>query len=375
MGKWQGHPLPVLRNARVHEASTADIAVWGRIPPPVGGMAVHLKRLLPYLNQAGISTQMYSVGRRTPDHPDVKQVSEHRLAWLLGLLFGPCEPLHYVFSDRTSARFGASLLVLRGVKVVLRIGGDSLARAASSRSVIERCMIRFAMRRVSAVVGVSEQICSLARQLGAKRVIHAPGFIPEVCESNTLPDEVASFLNARTGPVLLASGEARDRGEEDLYGAYALLDVLDRLPDVRLVFYAYRISLGETPQKHLSEEIRRRGLQSRCLLFCSTTDLLPAMLNCDVMVRPTLSDGDSNSIREALHLGLPVIASDCVKRPDGVVTFPTGDLAGLQDAIARVLNDLDRHRQHVRSLPKASNATPIVELFRDLLGFDSRPCE
>jgi glycosyltransferase involved in cell wall biosynthesis len=46
----------------------------------------------------------------------------------------------------------------------------------------------------------------------------------------------------------------------------------------------------------------------------------------DIFLRPTRSDGDANSIREALYLGVPVIASDCVERPDQVLTFRTGDI-------------------------------------------------
>ena len=128
------------------KGKVADVAVWGRIPPPIGGMAVHLERLLPYLEAAGISSQMYSVGRQSPDHPGVRQVSAGRVIWLLRLLFGPCESVHYVFSDRTSARFAASLLSFFGrAKVVLRIGGESLAKARNSTNPIERALIFFAV--------------------------------------------------------------------------------------------------------------------------------------------------------------------------------------------------------------------------------------
>lgn len=346
----------------------ADVAVWGRVPPPIGGMAVHLRRLLPRLVDAGIVVQMYSVGRLTPEHPQVRQVSNRRLAWFFSLLFGRCEAVHYVLSDNTSARFAASLLAfLRGTKVILRIGGESLSVAAGSTSFIERCMIRFAIRHATVVIGVSEQICTLAVAMGAKRVMHVPGFIPEVCDDKSLPAEVNNFLEAGEGPIMLASGEIHDPND-DLYGAYALLGLLERLPNLRLVFYAYRITLGPGPQERLAGEILKRGLQNRYFLFRSATDLLPAMLRCDFMVRPTHSDGDSNSVREALHLGLPVIASDCVKRPEGVTTFPAGDLNAFQETVLMVLNDLELYRKKVISLPKPDHAKPIVELFRELLG-------
>ena len=352
----------------MRESKYADVAVWGRIPPPIGGMAVHLRRLLPHLTGKGITVQMYSVGRPTQEHPQVRQVWGRRLAWLLILLIRRCEPVHYVLSDNTSARFAASLLAFSGrAKVILRVGGESLAVAIRSNSLVERLMIRFAIRHATAVVGVNEEICTLAGAIGAKRVLRVPGFISEPCANQSLPDEVSDFVAADKSPVLLASGEVHDPNDDDLYGAYMLLSVLQRLPNLRVVFYAYEITVGPGPRERLAEEIRKRNLESRYLLYRSAADLMPAMRRCDMLVRPTRSDGDSSSVREALHAGLPVIASDCVERPEGVVTFPTGNLQMLGDAVLGVLSDLEGHRRKVRYLPKLDHARPIVELFQELL--------
>lgn len=346
----------------------ADVAIWGRVPPPIGGMAVHLQRLIPHLRLAGISMHMYSVGRPTPRHPQVTQVSHRRLRWLLSRLLWRGEALHYVLSDDTSARFAAACLsFFRRSKVVLRVGGASLERAAASDSLIERRMVRFAIRNASAVIGVSEKICDLATAMGAKWVLHVPGFIAGDFEPTPLPKEVGEFLGAGDGPVILASGEVQAM-DEDLYGAYKLLDLLERIPDVRLVFYAYRITLDAGFQDMLAREIEKRGLQGRYFLFRSGTDLVPAMQRCDLMVRPTTSDGDSNAVREALHLDLPVVASDCVARPDGVITFPLRDLNAFHETVVRVLGDLEHEKQKLHSLPKPDYARPIVELFCDLLG-------
>jgi glycogen(starch) synthase len=43
------------------------------------------------------------------------------------------------------------------------------------------------------------------------------------------------------------------------------------------------------------------------------------------LIRPTYTDGDSISVREALALGVPVIASNAVARPAGTVLFETGN--------------------------------------------------
>jgi glycosyltransferase involved in cell wall biosynthesis len=54
---------------------------------------------------------------------------------------------------------------------------------------------------------------------------------------------------------------------------------------------------------------------------------------CDVFVRPTLADGDSVSVREALALGRTVVATRVGHRPPEVRLVPPGD----PDALAAEL--------------------------------------
>jgi glycosyltransferase involved in cell wall biosynthesis len=57
--------------------------------------------------------------------------------------------------------------------------------------------------------------------------------------------------------------------------------------------------------------------------------VLGIMQRLDVFVRPTYFDGDASSVREALALGVPVVASDTDFRPKGVILFRRGDSSEL----------------------------------------------
>lgn len=351
------------------KSRSADVAVWGRVPPPMGGMAVHLMRLLPFLEDAGISVRMFSVGRRTSDHPDVGQVSKHRIIWFLGHLFCQREPLHYVLSGSSWARFAASLIATCGRgKVILRIG-ESLERIRNEKGSLEYYMIKFALSHVDAVVAVNAEIAKTAEALGARRVLHIPGFIPELSCPVDLPLKVVDFLSQGDGPVLLASGEVRDpRHSGDLYGAYFLLDLIDKLPDIRLVFYAYSFSGNDGAEDRLCKEIIDRRLARRFLLYRSEGSIMPMMSRSAIFVRPTLTDGDSSVVREALHARLPVVASDCSPRPAEVITYKTGDLVALQESIEMVLGDRDSYIPSIHHLSGPNNAEKIAGLMAELLG-------
>src|SRR5262249_36853387 len=60
---------------------------------------------------------------------------------------------------------------------------------------------------------------------------------------------------------------------------------------------------------------------------------------CDLFVRPTRADGDALSVREALALGRPVVASDVGQRPPGALTFPAGDARAAAETIFRALGN------------------------------------
>jgi glycosyltransferase involved in cell wall biosynthesis len=352
----------------------ADVAIWGRVPPPIGGMTVHVSRLIPVLEANGITSQAYSVVKRGPDHPLVREVSHRRLRWLLKLFFTRSEKVHYVLGGRAVTRFAASLLAcLRGKKVILRVGGRSLACSGLEGSAIERWMTRFAVGRASAIIGVNPEICEVAKQLGAHpdRVHNIPGFIRPPDTGEKPPEEVQRFITGRSR-VLLASGQVHLSGTEDIYGVASMLDAMEQLkesrPGLGLVIYAYEIvPLGPEPLIELERDIARRGLKEHVLVHKSTGMLWPAVKTADVMIRPTTTDGDSNAIRESISLGTPVIASDCVPRPESVLTYSTGEVSALCDAINMVLDNLDQYRTQAAQADMGQNAERIVQLVKNLL--------
>jgi hypothetical protein len=85
----------------------------------------------------------------------------------------------------------------------------------------------------------------------------------------------------------------------------------------------------------------------------------------DVFVRPTLADGDSLSVREAIALGRPVVASRVGVRPPGVVTYPADDPAALAELLFQTLGT-------ARPLPDADEG-PASTLMAVYARVEGRP--
>jgi glycosyltransferase involved in cell wall biosynthesis len=83
--------------------------------------------------------------------------------------------------------------------------------------------------------------------------------------------------------------------------------------------------------------------------------------NCDILLRTTLFDGDAISVREALFLGTPVIATDNGMRPQGVNLIPMHDADAMTKEIRKLAG-----QNTVRATPvkdDMSNVEAILELY------------
>ena len=77
------------------------------------------------------------------------------------------------------------------------------------------------------------------------------------------------------------------------------------------------------------------GLEDSFILIEeSLAEVYPLLLVSHVFIRPTNTDGNSVSVKEALWFGCQVIASDAVVRPEEVILFANRDSNDLANKIA-----------------------------------------
>ncbi|MFN7135061.1 MAG: glycosyltransferase, partial [Myxococcales bacterium] len=91
---------------------------------------------------------------------------------------------------------------------------------------------------------------------------------------------------------------------------------------------------------------------------------LAVMLASDVFVRPTYADGDALSVREALSLGRPVVASAVGFRPEGTTLFRTGDALDLAEKVERALG-----ARQAQPVP-AAQTSGVLGVYRQVLGLE-----
>jgi glycogen synthase len=340
----------------------------GPYPPPHGGVQTNLVAIRDYLRARGSAAPVINLTRhRRHDTDDVYYPQSARQVWRL-LHHIPADIIHVHIGGMLSVRLLAlcamcSLLPRRRVVLTFHSGGYP-SKVAGDR-MHPWSLRRFVFRRLDAVIAVNAEIATLFARLGV-----APSRIHQICpyspvpirEDLALPEPLHSFCAAHS-PLLTTVGLLEP--EYDLPLQIRMLEVLrQQLPGVGLVI----VGSGS-----LESELRRQinsSPEREHVMLCGdvphpvTVRLVAAS---DVFLRTTLYDGDSVSVREALQLGVPVVATDNGMRPAGVHLIPRCDPEALTQAITTVLSA--ERCEGVSPPPDGEDSVQrVFELYAALLG-------
>jgi glycosyltransferase involved in cell wall biosynthesis len=318
----------------------------GPYPPPHGGVQTHVVALVDFLRQSGITCDVVNLTRfRTAPENGIYYPS-NAVEVVGHLLSHRYDIIHLHIGGRIWARhLGLALacFVLPNTRYVFTFHSGGYATSPEGRSAHARTLRAFVLRRFDALIAVNEEIAQFFRTLGVKaQRIHviSPylGFGGSALAESSLPAQVSDFIANHT-PVLISVGGLEPEYDVSLQ-MKALGPIRVRHPQAGLVV-AGSGSLDQVLRKECSLLPYAEHILLNGDLAHGAT--LRAMQSSDIMLRTTWYDGDAISVREALHLGVPVIASDNGMRPEGTYLIPARDLDALVAAVEKILASPPRH--------------------------------
>ncbi len=145
--------------------------------------------------------------------------------------------------------------------------------------------------------------------------------------------------------------------DEDLYGLDLCVEAIKQLRHISnfsVGFIFFLPQIGEIEYyKKINADIVLSGIQEDFLFVTKNVPLVPMFDFADIFVRPTNSDGDALSLREALYAGIPSIASDVVERPQGTILFKNRDSSDYIAKLLQTINNIDEEKRKTMSYSKA----------------------
>ncbi|WP_370418602.1 glycosyltransferase family 4 protein [Streptomyces sp. QH1-20] len=236
-------------------------------------------------------------------------------------------------------------LALRGRPTPLVVTWHTKVRAQGARAHVVRLMERRAARAAAVLLGASSDLVDRARRRGARDARLAPVAVPAPRpappEDDHLRHKARAELGAVARPLLVAVGRLEPgRGYGPLLDAARAWRELDPEPLL--------IVAGEGPERPwLQHRIETEALPIR--LVGRRDDVPELLAAADVAILPSRWEARSLLAQEALHAGVPLVATSVGGVPDLVgdaaELVPYGDPDALSAAVTRLLDDPDRRTE------------------------------
>ncbi|MDP9400185.1 MAG: glycosyltransferase [Actinomycetota bacterium] len=337
--------MRVLRVTPAFEPAPGTLTRRGVRGDPVGGLQNHAAHLTRALDGEGVAQTVLT--RRLPPSPALERLGERTRVVRLGTC-APTVPLalgadvvHLHFDGRfataptavAAARLHRAALVVTlhtSLRHTLVVDSPTAARLKARGAPVEG----WVTRRADAVVCLTQRVARalVAEGLAPERVHVIPSGVDPVRFARVGADPFADVARPR---VLFHGRVQAEKGVHTLVRALALLRA-----DARLVL------VGDGSERARVEALARElGVADRLRItgFVPHEQVPTALAHADVAVLPSVSEELGTAMLEALHAGLPVVASRVGGIPevieDGVsgLLTPPGDPAALAAALDRVL--------------------------------------
>jgi glycogen synthase len=339
----------------------------GPYPPPHGGVQTNIVAIREHLRRRGMGAPVINLTRHRAEEADEVYYPRSaaqviRLLWSL-----PSDIIHLHIGGQLTGRLLALCLVctmIPGKRVVLTFhsgGYPSWQRGKGGRLFSFR---DFVLRRLDAIIAVNTEIAELFRTLGvpSSRIsVRCPYTPVAVSANDQLPQPLRAFCETHR-PLLTTVGLLEPEYDLPLQ-VKSLAGLRGEYPDAGLVI----IGSGS-----LEPELRRLIAAEPSgghILLCGDVPhqtTVKVISRSNAFLRTTLYDGDSISVREALQLGVPVIATDNGMRPAGVHLIPPSNLEALSAAVRSVLR-APAERTTPPAAPGGKDLDDLLDLYRSLL--------
>ncbi len=312
------------------------VLLIGDYPPPHGGVAVHVKQLHDFLLSRGVEALVLDIGKGGQPAPDVIPVRTPtqygrklsgflREGWTVHVHTSGNNPKSWMLAATAGVHARAPRVITLHSGLIPDYLASSLAR---------RAFARVALAGYDRVVAVSEAVYEAVARCGVpeEKLVMYPAF----CASQVRPAPASPAVEAARARrnTLLAVAHHPSPVYGRRLAFHALRTLSESLPGVGLAVFG-----PGTRTEEFNRDAREFGVVDLLenLGELEHGQALALMQRCDAFLRPTTHDGDALSVREALTLGVPCVASDVCARPEGTWTFQGGNAVDLADQVLKAL--------------------------------------
>lgn len=316
------------------------ILILGKIPPPIGGVTIHVQRLLSRLESDALSFKF--LGSTKNIILLIRELKNFRALHL-----------------HSSSPYYRLLIVLLGefcnTKTIVTIHGDLGRFNSAFKNTVDSMAVRFCTLPIVLNKGSYDKAVKLNSKV---KLITA--FIPPLNRqelSTVIEDKLSSFSeNYQLTFSTNAFNRTIDKNGDEIYGIEMLIPLFTKHSDYALII--------SDPSGAYSEYFKDQNITVPINIHIinyphSYFEILDRV---DVSIRNTSTDGDPLSIKESLFLGTPVIASNVVSRHSDCILYSRDSLSNDFETIIELL------KSHTINSPIKDGSIEIFKLYQQFFG-------
>jgi glycosyltransferase involved in cell wall biosynthesis len=309
---------------------------------------VHVRNAHAILTEAGVECAVLNIEKGSPGSRPITFLSALVRYAIQG----------WTFHVHTNGHNRKSWLVALAAGVVAQVtpGGAALTLHSGCLPDYLRGTAGWRQRLARVACGLYDRVVCVNQELAdtlfgvgvaRSRLTILPAWLPARPASAEVPGEIETWLRNHR-PVLSTVLFFRPE-----YGFELLIAAVERLR--KNYPSAGCLVMGDSANaQEMREALESKGLGDAFVLLGDVDheECLSLLSRSDVFVRATYNDGDSISVREALSLGVPVVASNVGTRPAGSFVFKAGSVDGLLACIESALNAgaIERTKESVNTV-------------------------
>lgn len=301
--------------------SNKRILMVGPVPPPAGGVSIHITRLTHLLNNG------YDVGLIDESRIPKEGILNLRKFDFPGYLrtLAASDVVHIHSGTRALKYAHVFFTRLMGKKTVLTIHSYKV----KSRFFKKLDRLIYSIPQMTIVVGTEiNETLRLKNQVSVK-----DAFLPPVLENEApVPQEILDWIagkKAEGNQIAIANAwRLKTHNGADQYGLDLCIEAAIALKAMdRKICFVYAISdpHGDLDITAYEKRIADNGVGEMIYLQKSQVSFVNLIQVSDIVLRPTNTDGDALTVREGLFFNKPTVASDAVKRPLETLLFNNRD--------------------------------------------------
>lgn len=346
----------------------------GVYPPPYGGVSIYLKRLREYLQKNRINNELIdlsSQNKREKINDGIKLMPWKKI--VIYLFFIKKAILHFHNFDCWKDALKNYILGFKHITILSFHNERFLLEIEKAPRIMQKLIIK-SINAMNYIIVDTQKCVAIAEKIikNKSKIFVIPEFIPPSKIPNINRQD--HIMEMRKKHKFLLSSNASHvvfHNDIDLYGIDMLIQLTSRLSkanmDIAFCFLLPKIGDDDYFLK-LKKQIKIHNISDRFLFITDPLEEASSLwMISDLVIRATNTDGSSLSVFESIYVGTPVLASDCVPRPYGVLLFKTRDLNDLYKKTKEVLLKIKKIKDRIKNIDIENNAYKIIGIYKSII--------